>query len=93
VISAGTGALEVEGLLLGVSVESFLRDHFPELQEVDVEENVQIAVKLVSDCPVLDDKFRKRLLGAISAMKAVRPKDCLLNLEKRNLIDPLLRAA
>jgi hypothetical protein len=93
VISAGTGALEVEGLLLGVSVESFLRDHFPELQEVDVEENVQIAGKLVSDCPVLDEKFRKRLLGAISAMKAVRPKDCLLNLEKRNLIDPLLRAA
>ncbi len=90
VISSGKSALEVEALTLSTSIESLLKTQFAELlsENAATERNIEVASKQIESTLTLDANFRKRVLGALSAMKSPRAKDFLAKLEELKLIEP-----
>lgn len=89
VIASSRGPLDVEELVLSVSIESLLRTQYSELliEHKNLDAQIEIVVKLLTDNSCLDDQFRKRVSGAMQAMKNPRAKDSLVALEKLGLID------
>ena len=89
VIESGKVSLDVEALILSVSIESLLMEEMSTLFKVSAEltKNICVAIDLVQKSEVMDEKFKKRVVGTFSAMKNVRAKDILFALRDKDLID------
>jgi hypothetical protein len=92
VIASGASALDVEELVLAVSIESLLRTQFHELrvENGNIDTQINVVAELLNSSSDLDEQFRSRIYGAMQAMKTPRAKDHLMALEKLGLIDPNL---
>jgi hypothetical protein len=89
VIESGKASLDVQALTLSVSIETLLMDEMKGLYEVSesLVRNIGCASQVITESGALDASFRKRLLGALGAMKHPRAKDVLATLQQRGLID------
>lgn len=89
ILASGLAAIEVQALVLSVSVESLLNNHFSKVMPEDpvTATNIQAVEKLVNEAGCLDDGFRKRLTGTLANMKRPRAKDFLFHLRDQNLLD------
>lgn len=92
VIESGKLSLDVEALILSVSIESLLKkelNHFCDESD-ELSRNIDNANKLITNSDALDCNFKKRLMGSISNMKNLRAKDILLALINGKLVDESL---
>lgn len=89
ILASGTVAIEVEALILSVSVETLLTTHFSNVMpaDPDTERNIKIAKSLVNAAICLDESFRNRLIGSLATMKKLRAKDVLVYLRDRQLLE------
>lgn len=85
-------SLEVQSLVLSASIETLLTKHFNNacIANDNIDSNIIAACEIFEKSKDLDDRFKKRLNGAILAMKNPRPKDYLSSLVNCALIDPIL---
>lgn len=92
VIESGKASLDVEALTLSVSIESLLREELSSFYKVspDLTKNICVAKELVKESEILDEDFKNRTIGSLSAMKNARAKDILFALRDMGLIDEAL---
>jgi hypothetical protein len=88
VLAGGMAYIDVQALTLSVSVENLLANHFRDIAPMDkrIIENIANAKRLVCEASDLDESFKKRIDGALSAMTRPRAKDLLIELRKRALV-------
>lgn len=89
VLESGKASLEVQALILSVSVEALLMDRMEKLYKVSDKllNNINCTRHLVNECVGLGDSFRNRILGALGAMKHPRAADILTKLNKLGLVN------
>lgn len=89
VVESGKASLNVQALTLSVSIETLLRDEMKGIYEAPegLIKNINCASQLIYESGALDASFRKRMQGALGAMKQPRAKDVLAALQQRSLID------
>jgi hypothetical protein len=89
VLTSGASVLDVEELVLSVTIESLLREQFSflPLEHENLDTQIEAITDLLNAQDHLDETFRRRLFGALQAMKSPRAKDRLMALMKRSLID------
>lgn len=89
ILASGLAAIEVETLVLSVSVESLLNNHFSNVMPEDpiTATNIQAVEDLVNEACSLDDGFRRRLKGTLASMKRPRAKDFLFHLRDQHLLN------
>ncbi len=95
VLGSGTATIKVQALTLCVAVEALLKTHFKNVIPADpeTEQNIEKAKKIFNASDCLDEKFRKRLDGALESFTKTRPADRLHELWKKQLIDVSLKEA
>jgi hypothetical protein len=88
IIDSSKSSINVEALTLSANIENLLKIRFKEINTINDElnENIDQAIEIIHDAS-LDENFKKRLHGTITAMKDVRAKDILILLRSHNLID------
>ena len=89
VLWSGSAHIGVQALTLCVSVEALLKTHFSDVMPADpeTEQNIKKAKEIFNASSCLDEKFRKRLDGALESFTKTRPADRLNELCKKKLID------
>jgi len=89
IIESGKASLDVEALTLSVSIESLLKKELCTLYKITAEltKNICVAKDIVLESEVLDEDFKNRVIGALSAMKNARAKDILFALRHNGLVD------
>jgi len=89
VIESGKASLDVEALTLSVSVESLLKEELSDYFNVPPEltKNICVAKEMVKESDILEEDFKNRIIGSLSAMKSARAKDILFALCDKGLID------
>ena len=89
VLTSGASVLDVQEIVLSVTIESLLREQFSFLpfEHENLHAQIEAITDLLNAQDDLDDTFRTRLFGALQAMKSPRAKDRLMALQKRSLID------
>lgn len=92
VIESGKASLDVEALTLSVSIESLLREELNSFYQASpaLTKNICVAKELVEESKILDEDFKKRIIGSLSGMKNARAKDILFALRDIGLIDEAL---
>jgi hypothetical protein len=89
VIESGKASLDVEALILSVSIESLLREELNNFYKLSPElsTNICIAKKLILESDILDENFKNRMIGSLSNMEKARAKDILFGLRDNGLVD------
>ncbi len=89
VVESGKASLDVEALTLSVSVESLLKEELSDFFKIPPEltKNIRIVKEMVKESEILDEDFKNRIIGSLSAMKSARAKDILSALCDKGLID------
>ena len=89
VIESGKASLDVEALTLSVSIESLLREELGDFYKIppELSKNICVAREMVSESDILDEEFKNRMIGSLSAMKNARAKDILFALRDNGFVD------
>lgn len=89
VIESGKASLDVEALTLSVSIESLLKEELSSYFKIPSEltKNICVAKEMIKESEILDEDFKNRIIGSLSAMKSARAKDMLFALRDDGLID------
>jgi len=92
IIAGGRSSIDVEALVLSVTIESLLVGRFCGLVSGQTPSNTEIAstLALLDAAGGLTDSMRARLKGFVGAMGTLRAKDVLVRFRERGLIRPKL---
>jgi hypothetical protein len=87
VVRASQYSLDAQSLLVAVAVEAILKSQYPEIDIVEKEnKEIDLVQENIKNSDI-SSKLKERFIGLIGAMKKSRPKDQLIQLKDRGVIN------